>query len=145
MDPEQLAFSWSGFDGDKPILGKIRDDRFHLRRRRYYRNDLAPNFYGRFVADGRNTRIEGAFRSTTGARVGMIGWFLFVVVFTLVAAAKILTGRSEPGENQAMSLAVPLGMIVFGVLLIRFSWWLARGERKDIVSFLETTFEATEV
>jgi hypothetical protein len=75
VDEERYAFSWSGYGGSKPILGKLRGTGFRLQKRRYYRNSFAP---------------------------------------------------------------------LFGAAGVNFGRWLGRGEERDIVAFLKSTFEASD-
>ena len=139
VDAERFAFSWSGFAGSKPILGKIRDSSFRLQKRRYYHNSMAPLFYGRFVASGRETLIEGEFRMHPAVKIATIAWFSFLA-FILVAT--LVSETSSRGGVDPLSVLIPAGMAVFVVLLIKFGQWLGRSEERAIVAFLKSTFEA---
>jgi hypothetical protein len=44
-------FSWSGYKGDLPVLGTITGNSFRLQKRRYWRNDFAPYFYGQIAPE----------------------------------------------------------------------------------------------
>ncbi len=138
IDPERLAFSWSGFAGSKPILGKVRDSGFRLRKRRYYKNDLAPFFYGRFVPEGSSTRIEGEFKMHPVARVFVIVWFSFLACLFVIASIPFVKGRQDADVG---TLLASIGLAAFGIVLIKFGRWLARGEGRAIVAFLESTLE----
>jgi hypothetical protein len=144
VDVERLAFSWSGYAGSKPMLGKLRDTNFRLQRRRFYRNSFAPFYYGRFVAAGRDTKIEGELRMRTDVKIFMVVWFSFLAVVFLIMAVTVLAGRANAQNNPALGIVIPAGMAVFGVALIKFGRWLGRGEERDIVAFLKSTFGASD-
>jgi hypothetical protein len=102
IDPERLGFSWSGYAGDRPILGKLRDTKFRLQKRRYYRNSFAPFFFGRFVATGSGTRIEGGFRIHPLMRVFVIVWVSFTAICCGIMMAGAISGRSDSPRDQVM-------------------------------------------
>lgn len=141
VDAERLAISWSGYAGSKPILGKIRDTSFRLQKRRYYHNSFAPFFYGRFVASGRETLIEGAFKMRPDVKVFIIVWFSFLAFLSVDTLVSAISGRGGVEGNPALDLVIP-GLAAFMVALIKFGQWLGRSEERAIVAFLESTFEA---
>ncbi|TMQ54627.1 MAG: hypothetical protein E6K74_05470 [Candidatus Eisenbacteria bacterium] len=101
VDVERLAFSWSGHAGSKPILGKFSETGFRLQKRRYYRNEFAPFFYGRFVSAYRGTVIEGEFRMHPFVRAFIVIWFSFLVAF---GVALVMFGRwLGRGEERAIA------------------------------------------
>ena len=142
IDVERLWFTRSGYRGERPILGKIRDTRFRLQKRRYYRNSFAPFFYGRFVDSGGSTLIEGEFRMHPFVKVFMGLWLSFIALFSVLA----LASSTRPGEQEGKGIALVFsaGMMVFGIALIKFGHWLARAEKPAIVAFLKTTLEAED-
>ena len=144
VDVERLAFSWSGHAGSKPILGKFSETGFRLQKRRYYRNEFAPFFYGRFVSAYRGTVIEGEFRMRPFVRAFIVIWFSFLVFYLAIALIQLAMGRPGVQEDRVPLLLVPLCMMAFGVALVMFGRWLGRGEERAIVAFLKSTFEANE-
>ena len=143
VDAERLGFSWSGYAGSKPILGKFRDNSFRLQKRRYYHNSFAPHFYGRLVPFGRETLIEGDFRIHRGVKVFMIAWFSFLILFTVATLASYISNRG--GAKETFDLETAAGLAVFGVALIKFGRWLGRGEERAILAFLKSTLETDAV
>jgi hypothetical protein len=141
VDPVRLGFTRSGFSGDKPILGTFANSYFRLQARRYYRNSFAPFFYGRFLPDERGTLIQGQFRLHPCARLFMIFWFGFIAFFIIFAVRA--PGRFDAARVVFFVLG-PLTMAAFGYGLLKFSWWLARDEKKDIIAVLKKTLQATE-
>jgi len=144
VDAERFAFSWSGYAGTKPILGKLRDENFRLQKRRYYHNGFAPHFYGQFVASGRETLIEGEFRMHPGARIYMTLWFSFLAFVTIAMLVSEISRRGGFKGDWASVLLIPAGLAVFGVALIKFGQWLGRGEERAIVAFLKSMLEAED-
>ena len=144
VDVERLAFTWSGHAGSRPILGKFSENGFRLQKRRYYRNEFAPFFYGRFVRADRGTFIEGEFRMHPFARAFMIFWFSFLVLYFAVALVQYAMEPPGVRGGRGLLLVFPFGMMAFGIALVRFGRWLGRGEERAIVAFLKTTFEANE-
>jgi len=144
VDAERFAFSWSGYAGDKPILGKIRDAGFRLQRRRFYHNSFAPFFYGQFVPSGRETLIEGAFRIRTDVKFAMSLWSVILACLTVAMLVQEISRRGGFNGDWASVLLVPAGMTLFGVALVKFGRWLGRGEERAIVAFLKTTFDAKD-
>jgi hypothetical protein len=144
IDPERLGFTWSGYAGSKPILGKLHGDSFRLQKRRYYKNDLAPHFFGRFVAVGRDTRVEGEFKINRLGKFAMIGWFSLLGLLMLLTLVGLATGWPRVDGDPAITVLIYLGLAAFGLALIRFSRWLARGEERAIVAFLKATLEAND-
>ena len=71
VDIQKLAFTRSGYAGSREILAKISGATFRLQKRRTYRNSFAPFFYGKLIAAGSGTRIEGEFKMHPAARVFM--------------------------------------------------------------------------
>jgi len=144
IDTEKFAFTWSGYAGSKPILGKLHGNDFRLQKRRYYKNDLARHFFGRFVTAGRDTRIEGEFRIRPIAKYFVIGWFSFLGLMLLITLVVMASGGSRAQGPPAIYLLGFPAMAAFGFAIVRFSRWLGRGEERAIVAFLKSTLEAKD-
>jgi hypothetical protein len=145
VDVEKIGFSWSGYAGSKPIIGKFWNNHFRLQHRRYYRNSFAPFFYGHFLVSDGGTLVEGEFRMHVFARVFMIVWFSFLGLFSVIALVNSITGHRPARDTLVLSLVVPAGMAAFGIGMVKFSQWLARGEKQAIIVFLENTLEASDI
>jgi hypothetical protein len=126
VDAERLGFSWSGYTGSRPILGKLRDTGFRLQKRRYYRNSCAPFFSGRFVASDSGTLIAGEFRMHSFVKAFMIMWFSFLGFFFVIMLITVIAGRADAQGSPALGLVIPAGMAAFGVALIKFGRWLGK-------------------
>jgi hypothetical protein len=145
VDAERLAFSWSGYAGSRPILGKLRDSSFRLQKRRYYHNSFAPFFFGRFVVSDDGTLIEGKFTMHPFVRVFMIVWFSFLGVPSVIMLISVFAGQADVQGSPILGLVIPAGMAAFGVALVKFGRWLGRSEETAIVAFLKSTLETTDV
>ncbi len=80
----------------------------------------------------------------TDVKIFMVVWFSFLAVVFLIMAVTVLAGRANAQNNPALGIVIPAGMAVFGVALIKFGRWLGRGEERDIVAFLKSTFGASD-
>ena len=145
VDAERLGFSWSGYAGSRPILGRLRDTSFRLQKRRYYRNSFAPFFFGRFVASDGGTLIEGEFRMHPFVKVFMIVWFSFLGVFSVTIVLTVAFAKpADVQGSSVLGLMIPAGMAAFGVALVKFGRWLGRSEETAIVAFLTSTLETND-
>ena len=81
-DPgNRTIFSLSGYKGSKPLLVKFNGNQFVLWKRRYYRNDFAPYFFGTLSPDDKGSRLEGHFDMNRWVKIFMRIWIAFAVVF----------------------------------------------------------------
>jgi hypothetical protein len=147
MDEERRAlFSLSGYKGEQAVLGEIWGNSFHLQKRRYWRNDFAPHFYGEIQSDPAGTRIEGYFDLADRVRLFMwfwlggvvlIGGAIFVAsVSDVMAGSHLVTGDAWTG------LIVPPAMLLFGIVLPRFGRLLGRDDETFILEYLQNTLSA---
>ena len=140
-DPgSRSVFSLSGYKGSKPLLVKFDGNQFKLWKRRYYRNDFAPYFFGTFSPDNKGTRLEGQFDMNRWVKIFMRIWIAFAVVFTIPIFFATLT-QSTRG-NAWVGVIVPIGLVIFGIFLPKFGRWMGRGEEKFMREFLQTTLGA---
>jgi hypothetical protein len=148
IDPwHRTPLSFSGFGGSKPVIGWINGYEFRLRKRRYYRNDFAPEFYGNLKTNGRGTVIEGYFDMALVTKVATRIWLgIAVLMGTPVffsTLRNLIRGTSNAQEGLLIGLLVPPAFVLFGVLLPQFGLWLGRHEEKYILEFLQTTLIAS--
>jgi hypothetical protein len=148
IDPERRTlFSLSGYKGSKPIIGTIKGHEFVLHKRRYYRNDFAPQFYGSIQRNERGTVIEGYFDMDRWAKWFMRIWLGLVILvgssFFLSALWDFVRGANHPHDGFWVGLLVLPTMVLFGLLLPKFGLWLGRNEEQYILEFLQTTLIAS--
>lgn len=149
IDEEQRTlFSLSGYGGDRPVLGEIRGNEFRLQKRRYWRNDFAPQFYGRLQAEPSGTKIEGYFDLSRWVKRFMRWWLAGVVLLAspiaVLALLDMVRGSHHLSEGSSpwVGVLVPPGMIVFGILLPKFGRLMGHPEESFILGFLERTLAA---
>jgi hypothetical protein len=145
IDVEQRTiFSFSGYKGSKPVLGRIDGYQFYLRKRRYWRNDFAPQFYGDLVVQERGTVVEGYFDLTPWTRKFMRIWLGGVILLGapifILSVVDLIHGSR--GTNPAVGLLVPIGLVSFGTLLPKFGLLIGNSEEKFIVEFLQRALVA---
>ena len=147
IDPESpTVFSLTGFKGSRDVIGRVNGYEFCLHKRRFYRNDFAPQFYGNFQTRDRGTNIEGYFDMPRWTKIFMRIWTGFAVAigiptFAICFADVFLGGRSVSGDPR-IGLIVPPVLILFGILLPKFGLWLGRYEERFILEFLQSTLIA---
>jgi hypothetical protein len=140
-DPgNRTIFSLSGYKGAKPLLVKFSGNQFVLWKRRYYRNDFAPYFFGTLSPDSKGTRLEGYFDMNRWAKIFMRIWIAFAILFSLPVIFAIL---SRPIQGNAwLGILIPIGFVLFGIFLPKFGRWMGRGEERFMRDFLQTTLAA---
>jgi len=128
------------------VFAKVRGSRFRLfaQGRKYVQNSFVPLFYGRVEESDGTTRIIGGFRMHLFARVFLFVWFgglaIMAVIFPIVA----FSGDFNVGEPPLIFVIGPLPMMLFGVGLVSFGQWIARGQVAKLREFLRVEFEATQ-
>jgi hypothetical protein len=140
IDVDRLTlFSLSGYQGKKPILGRIVGNEFRLHKRRYWHNSFGPVFYGRVAGDGRGTTVEGYWDNIAWDRISMRIWLIFAALFGtpifLKSVMQLLDGTTRVHEALWVGLVVPPAMILFGLLLSELGALLSF-ERKQVLEML---------
>ncbi|HET7105538.1 MAG TPA: hypothetical protein VFI38_01935 [Candidatus Acidoferrum sp.] len=133
--------SFSGYKGNKPILGRVAGNEFRLHKRRYWHNSFGPVLFGRVLPDFKGTTVEAYWDIWKWPRVFMRVWLGFAVAsgipIFLVSARDALRERSLVSNNNWLGLAVPLIFVLFGLLFPRIGAALSFHERKHIIKLLE--------
>lgn len=147
MDEERRTlFSLSGYKGDQDILGEVVGSTIHLQKRRYWRNDFAPHFYGEIQSDSAGTRIVGRFGLAEWVRLFMWFWLGGVVLIGgsifAFSLSDVMTGSHHVDGDARVGLIVPPAMLLFGIILPRFGRLLGRGEETFILEHLQNVLNA---
>jgi hypothetical protein len=147
IDSERRTlFSLSGYKGDRPVLGEVRENTFKLQKRRYSRNDFAGQFYGTIEAEAGGSRIQGYFDAPRWARYFMRFWLTFAVVcgapIFVLTLLDVLTGSHHTTGDTWVGLVVPPALFVFGTVLPKIGRAFGRGDRRFILEFLQQTVAA---
>jgi len=139
-------FSLSGYKGNQPLLGKVGESTFRVQKRKFYRNDFAGQFYGRFVPERGGTKIEGYFDSPLWARYFMRIWLTFaVLVGTLIfvkTVIDVVVGSHHMSGDQWVGLVVPPVLVLFGIVLPKVGRLLGKSNERFILEHVQTTVAA---
>lgn len=145
VDEEQRTLLFlSGFKGDRPLVGKIAEDRFRLRKRRSCRNDFARLLYGRVSAEGGGSRIEARFDLSWFTKNFMRAWFALLGLLgtTLLAINLFAFGLNTRGLKPAL---IRLALVLFAFLLMKIGQLLSKGGERYILQYLEENLAARQV
>ena len=147
IDPAQRTlFSLSGYKGERPVLGEVRENTFRLQKRRYSRNDFAGQFYGTVVSETGGSRIQGYFDAPRWARYLMRFWLAFAVLcgapIFVLTVLDVLNGSQHTTGDTWVGLIVPPALILFGTVLPKIGRAFGRGDRKFMLDFLQQTVAA---
>jgi hypothetical protein len=145
-EERRTLFSFSGYEGSRPILGKFGEGVFRLQKRRHWHNDFSPYFYGRIESEQGGTKIEGYFDAARWAKLFMRIWLAAAVVFGVPIFALTLfdvaTGSHYVSGDTWVGLLVPPGLVAFGILLPKLGRLLSRPEERAILEYLQNTLAA---
>jgi hypothetical protein len=139
-------FSLSGYKGNLPLLGEVRESTFKVQKRKYYRNDFAGQFYARFAAEPGGTRIEGYFDYPRWARYFMRIWLAFAVlvgapIFVGTLRDRVTGSHYMSGDNW-VGLIVPPMLVLFGTALPKFGRLLGKSNERFILEHIQNTLAA---
>ena len=139
-------FSFSGYKGVKPILGRVGGNEFRLHKRRYWHNSFGPVLFGRVLPDFKGTTIEAYWDIWKWPRIFMKVWLGFAIAIGipifLVSARDAIRERSLVSNDNWLGLAVPVILVLFGLLFPRIGAALSFHERKHAVELLKSTLTA---
>lgn len=140
LDSTPRFFGTNSSSG-KPYKGKCSESTFSITRVINYRNSFLPLIKGELSAYLNQTRINITMRPTLPVLVFSSIWLGIVGI---VALFFILAALSPPADSDiTFSLAlVPLGMFIFGILLITLSF---NAESKKARIFLADLFQGQEM
>jgi hypothetical protein len=147
IDKEQRTlFSFSGYRGDRPLLGEVSEDSFRLRKRRYSRNDFAGQLYARFEPEPGGTRIEGYFDVPRWAKYFMRIWLACAVLIAapifVMTMIDLRTGTHYMTGDLRVGLVVPPVLVLCGIVLPKFGRLLGKGDERFILEFVQNTLAA---
>ena len=147
IDEERWTlFSLSGYQGNRPLLGKVGESTFRVQKRKYYRNDFAGQFYGRFVPEPGGTRIEGYFDAPRWARYFMRIWLTFTVLMGTPSFVRtvidVVAGSHHMSGDQWVGLVVPSVLVLFGIVLPKVGRLLGKNNERFILEHVQKTVAA---
>lgn len=146
---DRTLFSFSGYRGEKPILGRVSGIQFRLHKRRYWRNDFAPVLYGRLIPEMRGTQIEAYWGIQSWTRTFMRVWIALAILIGapmfVAVLYQLIAGPPAASKDSYLSLIVPPALILWGFILPKLGSALGYHERKYLVDFLQQTLIAGQV
>ncbi len=132
------------------VLARIGDRKFRLRiRRGTWSNSFDPLFYGQFQPTAAGVRIRGRFRIHPLV-LGLTGfWFVFVVLLgvpmLLGSLVILVVDLPSVDGDTVLGVIVPLGLLAFGVTLVRLCLRWGLSCRDQLRAFLCETLDAIEI
>ncbi len=148
VDERVLFTSFAGAFGKKPVIGKVSEESFQLRKRLWYHNGFQTHFYGAMRADRNGTVISGRFGTHPAHRISLIGAGVFFLLFECVGFLTLVRHLDEGSRgnysNTMITMLAPIGMAGLMYLIVRFGRFLARDEARFLKAFLGQTLEARE-
>jgi len=150
IDVDQWTlFSFSGYKGSRPVLGRIKGDEFRLHKRRYWHNSWGPVLFGKISAYGRGARVEAYWDTWKWPRVYMRIWLGFAIAIGapafLVFLREAILAKSLVRNDVWLGLVVPLALLSAGILLPRVGTALSSSERPYVIEFLRRTLLGGDV
>jgi hypothetical protein len=142
-EESSTVFSLSGFRGSRPVLGEVNEVSFRLQKRRYWRNDFAPNFYAQVQPESGGSRIEGYFDVSRRVKLTMRLWLVLAVLIgapLFVAAVRELTAGAS--GSVWIGMLVPPALILWAFVLPKLGRLLGRGEERFLLEFVQQTLAA---
>ncbi|HEX4142856.1 MAG TPA: hypothetical protein VHY91_04840 [Pirellulales bacterium] len=133
-------FPWRFLFGRKPLLACRRGDHVVLAARKPYKMPYPYWFYGRILADGTGTLVEGKFTWPRGvvatAAIAYVVWSTLLIVGFVVSDGGVMGKPAKLGMLCVM-LFVPAALLWYNV-------WYHRRMPNTVLPLLETTLEASE-
>ncbi len=145
-EERRTLFSLSGYRGSLPVLGEVTETTFRLQKRRYWRNDFAPNLYGEIQTEAGGSRIEAHFDVPRWVKTFMRFWLAGVVLLGgpifVLSALDYLTGSHHTTGDNRVGLIVAPAMVLWGFLLPRIGRWFGVGDERFLIEFVQQTLAA---
>jgi hypothetical protein len=139
-------FSLSGYKGKLPLLGEVGENTFQVQKRKYYRNDFAGRFYGRFAPEPGGTRIEGYFDYPRWARYFMRIWLGFAVLvgtpIFVGTLRDVITGSNYMSGDKWVGLIVPPALVLFGTVLPKVGRLLGKSDERFMLEHIQNALAA---
>lgn len=146
-EERRTIFSMSGYEGNLPVIGEVTESVFRLQKRRFWRNDFAPHFFGTFHSEPTaGTKIEGHFDISPSVKNFMRFWLIGVMllggpVFVL-SLLDVSTGSHYMSGDTWVGVIVPPAMVLFGILLPRIGRIFGQGDERFILEHVQHALAA---
>jgi hypothetical protein len=128
-----------------PVRGSVNERGFRIVRAIHYRNSMQSEATGTWTSEGSGTRIDVQFAMNRIGAIAMSVWLAFVGAFAILWAFVPHAASSHGGPAAALWLVewIPYWMLLFGIGLVYFGRWLARGDNAFLIDFLRRTLECS--
>jgi len=149
IDTERSAlFSFVGMFGSRPVVGRVTESSFRIRKSIGYRNSFQSVLTATMRWEAGATVISGEVAMHPFVRVFMFIWFGGVILIGgtifLAGIGSMISGSSSQQQKAWLGVVIPPVMLAFGYGLIRFGRYLARHEASFLTDFLIRTLDAHE-
>src|SRR5277367_2110356 len=132
--------------GSKPVIGRVSESSFRLRRRIRYHNSYQTYLTATMRPELGGTVISGVCAIHPLVRIFNIVWFGGVALIGgavfLATGWNALSGKSGESRDTLLGMIIPLVMLAFGIGLVRFGRYLARNDPRFLITFLIQTLNA---
>jgi hypothetical protein len=136
------------FLGNAPLIGRVNERTFRVRKRIPYRNSFQITLSATLTEHAGHTRVHCHLGVHPVARLFMALWlagmFLIGVVLWISTLTSLTISPSNFPPMLWLGLMWPPLLMLFGAGLVLLGSWLARGERDFLVTHLRERIEARE-
>lgn len=126
-----------GYSAFGIVLERFDGYNFCLSVQRNYRNSFAPICTGELIPEVNGTVVDIQFGMRPFVRIFLAVWFIGVSTIGSVIFSKVLSGSYV---QTAEGIVVPLALLGFGILLMRFGNRLGQDEQSYILGWLDRSF-----
>ncbi len=119
------------------LCGKVTRSEVEIwRYRPLFHNSFIPVFYGRFKSENGKSILEGEFAIHRFTRIFIFAWVIGILLFWgfIMFETHIL---KKPLEEPLPFTLIPLGMVVFAILLLHMGWFIGKYD----IPYIETTIQ----
>lgn len=134
-----------GRSGGGGFVGNVKGTTFECERDINYRNSFLPQVKGTLTPDAEHggSRVAVVLALHPLVAAFMYAWLGFVLLIGVpLAIATLSDATSGDGGRQLMGGVIPLGMLVFGLVLPRLAFGY---EAKQALAFVKTSLSAQEL
>jgi hypothetical protein len=136
------------FGGTAPLIGRVDERTFRVRKRIGFRNSFQINLSATLTERDGQTHLHCHLGVHPAARLFMVLWlagvFLIGVVLWVSTLSSLTISPRDFPPSLFLGLLWPPLLMLFGAGLVLLGSWLARGERDFLVTFLRERIEARE-
>ena len=127
-------------------IGRVEGTRVRVEHRlRWRRNGFSPVLDAIQVADAAGPCLKGVYRGSWMARIWLSTWFGFLTAFLVVFyPTLLLSDDRRGGPNSLVGMFIPVGMFIFGLLILWIGQRTWPADKAYIERFLAECCEEAE-